>query len=174
MCSGAGDGERNGNNKTDQETGTSSRRPTWERTKRQRAPKRRESQSESLWSCETEDGPGKRLRGRTREQSDGPLTQVSKKVRGQVRSGVGREVLEVGESHAEGRKTQEKERAKKHGTPKKSNRRLQTKQTMARTEERGAFSLNHRPAGFSTAAFPSVTRSLDICVEHLKLKKRQV
>ena len=29
---------------------------------------------------------------------------------------------------------------KKHGTPRKSYRRLQTKQTMARTEERGAFS----------------------------------
>ena len=37
MCSGAGDGERNGHNKTDQETGTSSRRLAWERTKRQRA-----------------------------------------------------------------------------------------------------------------------------------------
>ena len=74
---------------------------------------------------------------------------------------MGREVLEVGESDAEGRKTQEKERAKKHGTPRKSNRRLQTKQTMARTEERGAFSSNHRQAGFSTGAFPSVTRSLD-------------
>ena len=36
MCSGAGDGERNGHNKTDQGTGTS-KTLAWERTKRRRA-----------------------------------------------------------------------------------------------------------------------------------------
>ena len=81
MCSGAGDGERNGHNKTDQETGTSSRRLAWERTKRRRAQdtesdvelhqKRRESQSESLWSGETEDGPRERWKGRTRHGGEG-------------------------------------------------------------------------------------------------------